>query len=89
MLELLGVLAIFKVTVMLIDFDGPLDIVKKLRDFIIRSNTKLLNMECFFCLSTVVALPVAFLLADGSNIVLYCFGLSGGAFLVNQISERL
>jgi len=89
----LGVFAVWKLTWMLQDYDGPLDIIKRFRETTNklqkRAGRKLLNFECFFCLSTVVAIPLAFYLADGWDILVYWFGIAGVAWFVNVANERL
>lgn len=92
MIELLSALAIWKLTLMLQDFDGPLDIVKIFREWVESHQTKrkLLNFDCFFCLSMVVALPLAILLTHSLlSFLIYWFGLSGGASICNAIYQHL
>jgi hypothetical protein len=90
MYEILASIAIFKITVMFMEYDGPLDCIKIFRETINRFQTKrkALNFECFFCLSTVVAFPFA-LAYSGWDILLYWFALSGIALFIDLVYERL
>lgn len=69
------------------DFDGPYKLIDKIR-LKLYSSTKhdLINFDCFFCLSTTVALPFA--LIHWHDFFVYWFGIAGGATLVNVIYER-
>ena len=80
--ELLSILAVFKLTVMLMDFNGPLNVFDELRGI----NQNFINFDCFFCLSTTVALPFA--LIHWHDFFVYWFGIAGGATLLNVIYER-
>ena len=75
---------------MLMEYDGPLDSVKFIRESIQNIQgvlgKELLNFDCFFCFSTVVAIPFA---TFSPNFILYWFALSGIALLINAIYERL
>lgn len=84
---LLAILAVWKVSVMLTDYSGPLDVFEKLRDFV-KPEWKVLNFDCVFCISTVVAFPFAFYFTHSWDFPLYWFGISGGAWIVNLIVEE-
>lgn len=82
-------LAIYKITAMLIDYDGPLRIFERLREFVQRyqpAKYQIFNFDCHFCLGTWVALPFAFLT---DNVIIYWFGLSAMAWFLHVIEARL
>lgn len=90
-MTVLAAFAVWKVTATLLDYDGPLNAIKWVREAIAEADDTrtLLNFECFFCMSTIVALPAAVLLAEGWAIPIMWFGLAGMAWFLNVISERL
>jgi hypothetical protein len=81
----LGVLAVWRVTHLLHAEDGPWDLVVRLRraagaGFFARL------LDCFFCLSLWVSLPVALLIGPGwREVLLLWLGLSGGASLLERV----
>lgn len=82
MIELFISLAIFKLTLLFMDFNGPLDIIFYFRKY----TEKVLKFDCFFCLSTVIALPFA-LVYQPHNFITYWFGFAGAALIINAIYE--
>jgi hypothetical protein len=81
---LAGVLAVWRVTHLLHAEDGPWDMSVGLRraagdGFFARL------LDCFYCLSLWVALPIALLIGSGPapTLVLW-LGLSGGAIALNR-----
>lgn len=91
MLTILAIIAVWRITYTVQDFSGPLDIIKTVREWIESKQTKhkLLSFDCHVCLSTVIALPVAFYLANGWDIPLYWFAIAGGASIIHTIYERI
>lgn len=71
---------------MLMDFSGPFNIFFKLRHLNLK-NGRMINFDCFFCLSTIISIPFAYFY--NGNFFLYWFGFAGGALLVNAIYEYL
>lgn len=81
---LVGVLAVWRLTHLLWNEDGPGDVFVKLRRLAGRSFAGRL-LDCFYCLSLWVALPFAYFLADGwADRALLWLGLSGGAILLER-----
>lgn len=94
MLELLILsLASYKLTAMLIDYDGPLDIFLRLRELVERYQPpkyRVLNFDCHFCLGTWVALPFAIYKGGTlTEILIYWFALSAFAWFFHVIEERV
>lgn len=91
MIELLSTLSIWKISIMVMQYDGPLLTFKRFRSFVDKRQTKhkLLDFNCIFCFSTVIAFPFALYLADGWPILIYWFGLAGAAYLLDELLERL
>lgn len=89
MIEFLAVLGVWKFTVLIQDYDGPLDSIYYLRTQLQKLGS-LVNIDCFFCFSTVVAVaPSLYLSNDIMLFFIYWFGLSGGAWLLYNINERI
>lgn len=83
---------------MLREEDGPFHIFSKGRDRLMgmKPDGEPKNPEgfwpqlisCFLCLSVWVATPFAIYLADGWNIAIYIFGLSGAAIILNEFFDN-
>jgi hypothetical protein len=85
MLELLSVLAVWRITSILHQEDGPYSVIKKFRESLGQSELK--NMlDCFWCTSFWVALPFAFIFHYW---IIYWLSLSAGAILIEEVRERL
>ena len=84
----LGVFAVWRVTHLLNAEDGPADLVIRLRSML--GDTLLATlMDCFYCLSLWIALPVAALLSRSVlEGLLAWLALSGGACLLNGIARN-
>ncbi|MBC8076903.1 MAG: DUF1360 domain-containing protein [Chloroflexales bacterium] len=80
----LGVLAVWRLTHLLGAEDGPWHVLARVRRAAGSGFWGQL-LDCFYCLSLWVALPVALLLATGwrEGIALW-LGLSGGAILIER-----
>lgn len=90
MLELISMLAVFRLTYMLQNESGPWDLVGKLRERI--SMTKLRELYfCFLCLSVWIAIIPALLLSHGNIILwlIHTLGISAGAIITNEIHNKL
>ena len=89
---LLGTLAVWRLSHLLAQEDGPFDVVFRLRKKVGQGFFGTL-LDCFLCLSLWIALPFAFLSADTwiDRIVAW-LALSGGAsillLLTNRAAER-
>jgi len=82
MIFLIALLAVWRLTHLLQAEDGPFMIF-----FNLRKLGKL--FDCFYCLSIWIALiPSIYLCTTIPNIILYCFALSGGAILLEKITDR-
>src|ERR1044072_3170318 len=85
---LIAMLAVWRVTHLFWGEDGPGDIFVRLRRLAGRSLFGQL-LDCFYCLSLWVAAPTAWLLGvTWLERGLLWFGLSGGAILLERLSER-
>ena len=86
-------LATYKLTAMLIDYDGPLDIFARIRDFVEKHQPpkyRVLNFDCHFCLGTWVALPFAIYMGGTiQQILIHWFALSAFAWFMHVIEERV
>lgn len=82
----LGLLATWRVTHLLAHEDGPWDIVVRLRGALGGGFSGRL-LDCFHCLSVVIAVPFAFAVArDPAEWVLTWLGLSGAACLLERLA---
>jgi hypothetical protein len=83
-----GILATWRVTHLIVEEDGPWDIVARLRRL---AGAGVLGqlMDCFYCASLWVALPMAFWIADTwvARIIGW-LALSGGAILLERAVPR-
>ena len=84
----IGILIVWRLTHLLQAEDGPWDLVVRLRKFAGDGFWGAL-MDCFYCLSVWVAVPVA-LIIGGTAIerLLLWPALSGAAILLERISQR-
>ena len=85
---LLGTLAVWRISHLLAQEDGPFDVVFRLRRKVGQGFFGTL-LDCFLCLSLWIALPFAFLSADTwiDRIVAW-LALSGGASIVFLLTNR-
>ena len=85
---LLSVLAVWRVTHLLQAEDGPWSLVARLR-FRLGLSIWGTLMDCFYCLSVWIALPIAFLVGEswGERLLLWP-ALSAGAILLERATER-
>ncbi len=85
---LIATLAVWRITHLFTGEDGPGDIFVRLRRL---AGTSLLGqlLDCFYCLSVWIAAPIAWLLAGTwLERALLWLGLSGGAILLERLTER-
>jgi hypothetical protein len=81
---LAAVLAVWRVTHLIVVEDGPWDAVRRLRTAGERIGLgRLIN--CFLCCSVWVAVPFALLVARGWAIAIALPALSGGAILLERL----
>lgn len=84
----LGVLALWRLTHLLVEEDGPWDLMASLRR---RAGRRFWSglIECFYCLSLWLAAPLAVILADAwPERLLLWPALSGGAVLLDRATRR-
>ena len=85
---LLSLLAVWRVSHLLSQEDGPFDLVIRFRKLFGQGFFGNL-LDCFFCLSMWVALPFAvWLAADWKEGVVAWLALSGGACLLFKLTEK-
>jgi len=85
---ILGALAVWRVTHLLVAEDGPWKILARLRRALGEGFWGGL-LDCFYCLSLWVALPVTFLVAHGwPERALTWLALSAGAILLERATSR-
>ncbi|MCC6462697.1 MAG: DUF1360 domain-containing protein [Saprospiraceae bacterium] len=85
---LLASLAVWRITHLLSQEDGPFDLVFRLRQGLGQSVAGKL-MDCFYCLSVWIALFFALALGSGwKNTLLLWWALSGLACLLERATER-
>ena len=84
----LGALAVWRVTHLLVYEDGPWDVVARLRRVAGSGGFGRL-LDCFYCLSFWVAAPAALLIsADWTERGLAWPALSGAAILLERMTEK-
>jgi len=85
---ILAVLAVWRVTHLIVAEDGPWDLFVRLR----RGGTAIglgRLLTCFYCASVWVAIPFALLIAHDWRSIAICIpALSGGAILLERITDR-
>lgn len=83
---LLAVLAVWRVTHLLVAEDGPWNVLSHLRRVAMAVRLQRLA-DCFYCASVWIAIPFALLLArDWRSLAMCIPALSGGAILLERIS---
>src|SRR5437764_1131814 len=84
----LAAFAVWRLTHLLAQEDGPWDLVVRLRQALGQSWAGKL-MDCFYCLSLWIAAPAAALVCRGwQDVLLGWLALSGAACLLNQIGSN-
>ena len=85
---LIAILAVWRITHLFSGEDGPGDIFLRLRRLAGKSFLGQL-LDCFYCLSLWFAAPAAWMLGETwLERVLLWLGLSGGAILLERLSDR-
>ncbi len=86
---ILCTLAVWRLSYLFSQEDGPFDLVIKFRKLLGEGFFGSL-LDCFYCLSLWFALPFAFFLSGGWIEGIICWlALSGGAGVLFNISERI
>lgn len=84
----LAALAVWRVTHLLAEEDGPWDLIARLRG---RLGANILGrlMDCFYCLSLWIALPLAVLTSNGwFGLAVHWLALSGAACLLEKSTAK-
>ncbi len=85
---LLAVLAVWRVTHLLVAEDGPWNLFAHLRRAAAAVGLRRLA-DCFYCASVWIAIPFALLLAREWRVVVLCIlALSGGAIVLERVTVR-
>jgi hypothetical protein len=85
---LAAVLAVWRVTHLVVVEDGPFDLLRRLRDAGARLGLERL-VNCFLCCSVWTAIPFALVIASGwQEIVVVLPALSGGAILLERVTRE-
>jgi hypothetical protein len=85
---LAAVLAVWRVTHLVVVEDGPFDVLRRLREAVALIGLERL-ITCFLCCSVWTAIPFALLIASGwKEIVLVLPALSGGAILLERVTRE-
>jgi len=81
-------LAVWRITHLLAEEDGPWDLIVRLRAWLGASIFGRL-MDCFYCLSLWVSLPLAIWLSSGTvGLLVHWQALSGAACLLEKATQR-
>jgi hypothetical protein len=81
-------LAVWRITHLMSQEDGPFDVVLRFRKLLGQGFLGGL-LDCFYCLSIWIALPFAFLLCNGwTEGIIVWLALSGGASLLFKITDK-
>ncbi len=85
---ILCALAVWRISYLLSQEDGPFDIVVKFRKLFGQGFFGSL-LDCFYCLSLWISIPFACFLCDGcKNGIITWLALSGSACLIYNLSEK-
>jgi hypothetical protein len=85
---IVGVLVVWRLTHLLVAEDGPWDVIVRVRRAAGEGMLARL-LDCFFCLSLWIALPVAAAIGgDGFERIMLWPALSAGAMIVERTTER-
>jgi hypothetical protein len=86
---ILTMLAVWRVTHLLVAEDGPWSVLVHLRAFLL--NYKISKvLDCFYCLSIWVAIPFALWLTQGwYQWIVMALALSAGAIVIHEILQKI
>ncbi len=85
---LAAILAVWRVTHLIVVEDGPWDALRRTRRVLERVGLERL-VNCFLCCSVWVAIPFALLIAHGWEVVAIVLpALSGGAILLERVTRE-
>jgi hypothetical protein len=84
----LGILGVWRVTILLNAEDGPADLLARLRRFVGPGPAGRL-LDCFHCLSLWVAIPFALGICQGwGERIVFWLALSGGAIVLERLTTH-
>ena len=85
---IIGALAVYSLTYLLIDAEGPLHLFEHIRVLFskIQKRYKVINFDCFDCLSVWVAIIIGLVLRLN---IIEIMAIAGLAMIINRITERL
>jgi len=84
-----GILATWRVTHLVVEEDGPWDVLRRIRGLLGGIGAARL-VSCFLCASVWIALPVALLLVRGwRDLVIAVAAFSAGAILLQRIAPEV
>jgi hypothetical protein len=83
---IIAMMAVWRLSYMLYDEDGPFGIFAKLRSFMLFKSQVL---TCLNCTSVWVAMPFALLFSTDYHWFVYWLALSTGAILIDKVIDRL
>jgi hypothetical protein len=85
---IIGVLAVWRITHLVVAEDGPWDVIVRVRRAA-GDGTLARLLDCFYCLSLWIALPVALALGrEGFECLMLWPALSAGAILLERATDR-
>ena len=85
---LAAVLAVWRVTHLVVVEDGPFDLLRRLREAAAHVGLERL-VNCFLCCSVWMAVPFALVIARGwKEMVIVLPALSGGAILLERVTRE-
>jgi Protein of unknown function (DUF1360) len=85
---IIATLAVWRVTHLLSEEDGPFDLIIRLREKI-GNNVLGQLMDCFYCLSIWIAIPFAFIISGNlQEGILHSLALSGAACIIQKVIKR-
>lgn len=84
----LGILAVWRLSHLLVYEDGPFEAIAKFREHIGHAHLGRV-LDCFYCLSLWIAIPVALVLGhDLREYIFLWLGYSAGAILLERLTEH-
>lgn len=92
MMFLISSLAVWRITHMLLEENGPWELFKRVQNWSDSRNPNVLKemLQCFYCTSVWVSLPFAIYLgANFIEYIIYTMALSAVAMLIQTIKEKL
>jgi len=86
--DLAAIVAVWRLSYILINEDGPFDVVERMGAFLFRLGAEKLA-TCFNCMSLWIGLAFALILHTGISVFVFGLFYAGLAMLLNLIYEKL